>query len=200
MKIITSFIIISAVFYSTINLYSQNNIFLKDLKTCKQNVLATAKTNTLEKMDSCYLNLKLPNFSTKTIEGNIIDTKNFKNKVVVINIWSVQCGPCIAELPGLNQIVEMYKNDNILFVALTNERKDFIQKFLAKGHENKFQIIPNAKKIFYKKMDSFGFPRTIVVDKNGIIRKAFSGGVNSKKSSDIIKEKLIPIIDKLLSE
>jgi len=130
----------------------------------------------------------------------VIATKSFKNKVVVINIWSTQCGPCIAELPGLNDIVEKYQDKDILFVALTNERKEMINNFLASGHTYKFQIIPYAKSIYYNQLDSFGFPRTIVVDKKGIIRFAFSGGVNSKKAPELVKEKLIPTIDKLLSE
>lgn len=153
----------------------------------------------LKRMDDCYTGMKIPDFKTLTISGDTIDTKKLKGKILVINIWSLWCGPCVAELPGLNDIVDKYKDKNIEFIALTHEKKESIDKFLNKEHRFLFKIVPDAKNIYYNQLDSFGFPRTMIIDQKGIIRKVFSGGVNSKQAPDIIKQKLIPLIEKLIN-
>jgi len=179
--------------------FAQEDSFLSVLKDCKHSTNDSNLRHRLNKMDSCYLGLDLPEFKTKTIDGEMIDVKSLKGNIIVINIWSLWCGPCIAEIPGLNELVKKYTKDKVVFLALTNERIESIKKFLNNGNNFDFKIIPDAKNIFYRKLDSFGFPRTMVIDKDGIIRSCFSGGVNSKDAPKLIKEKLSPIIDKLLS-
>ncbi len=186
------------IFVSIINIEAQNSTFLKFVKECKHNIKESNITLNLRKQDSCYLGLKLPELSAKTIYNEKITPDYYKNKVIILNIWSVWCGPCIAELPGLNEITEMYQNKDVVFIALSNEKKESILKFINSGHPFSFKIIPDAKHIFYNQLDSFGFPRTIIADKNGIIRKVFSGGVNSKEAPKLIKDEIVPTLEKLL--
>ena len=185
--------------FSINNAYNQNYDFLDSLKKCKHKKFENTNTkDRLKRMDECYIGMKLPDFNGTSISGDTIDTRTMRGKIIVINIWALWCGPCIAELPGFNDIVEKYKDEDIEFIALTLENKASIEEFLDKGHKFSFKIIPSAKDIYYRRLGSFGFPRTMIIDRNGIIIKVFSGGVNSHQAVELVKQNTIPEIEKLL--
>lgn len=48
-------------------------------------------------------------------------------KVILLNVWSAQCAPCLAEMPVLARVFEKHKNDNsiaLLGLCLTGEDGD----------------------------------------------------------------------------
>jgi tetratricopeptide (TPR) repeat protein len=51
-----------------------------------------------------------PDFSAIDLQGKTIRLADLKGKIVVINIWGIGCGPCIAEMPRLNELVKKYSN------------------------------------------------------------------------------------------
>jgi len=56
-------------------------------------------------------------FSVKDMDGKSFELSELKGKVVVINFWFVNCKPCVDEMPGLNKIVEKFKNNqNVIFL------------------------------------------------------------------------------------
>ena len=172
---------------------------MEALKQCRNNSFNIKEANArFESMDNCYIGLKYPHFKSITYDNEIINSKDFEGKIVVIHFWATWCGPCTAEIPGLNDIVKKYNNENIIFLAFTPEKKEKIKDYLKKGTPFNFKIITDSKHIIRKKFNNLGFPRTLLCDENGIIKKCFSGGINSKKAPALIREKLISNIDILL--
>jgi len=109
---------------------------------------------------------KFEAFSAYDINGNLVDTKQLKGKVLVINFWFTTCPPCKAERPYLNQIVDDYNADsNVVFIAVALDQKEQLLPYL-KEHEFKYRIIPAGKKI----ADAYnipGYPTQVIVDKDG---------------------------------
>lgn len=61
----------------------------------------------------------LSNFKTVDIEGNTVDqTLWSEKKVTMLNIWGTFCGPCIREMPELNEINEEYQDKDFQIVGL----------------------------------------------------------------------------------
>lgn len=90
---------------------------------------------------------KLPNFSATTLEGKLISTENLKGKIVVIKVWATWCGPCIREIPELNEVVQENQTDtNVVFLAVTDDSSDKIQSFLKSTPFN-YQLITDANHI-----------------------------------------------------
>ncbi|MBK7561559.1 MAG: TlpA family protein disulfide reductase [Chitinophagaceae bacterium] len=111
---------------------------------------------------------KFDAFSAYDMNGNLVDTKQLKGKVLVINFWFTTCPPCKAERPYLNQIVDDYKTDpNVVFIAVALDQKEQLSPYL-KEHEFKYTVLPDGKKI----ADSYGipgYPTQLIVDKEGKI-------------------------------
>lgn len=74
------------------------------------------------------------NLNVSDINGNKLQSKELKGKILVINFWFINCPPCRQEIPELNQLVQDYKDaENVKFIGIALddrfEIKDFLQKF-----------------------------------------------------------------------
>src|SRR5438309_7361049 len=106
-----------------------------------------------------------PMFAALDLAGQRVDMAALRGKVIVLNLWFVNCPNCIEEITQLNQLVDQYAaNKNVVFLGLAASRKPELDAFLKK-HPFKYQIIPNAQMIILSK---FGTP-----DKNGEINVPF---------------------------
>jgi thiol-disulfide isomerase/thioredoxin len=85
-----------------------------------------------------------PNFAATDLNGKTVHLSDFKGKLVVLNIWGIGCGPCVAEMPELNNIVKQYHDKpDVIFLAITADKTENIKKFL-KIHSFAYNILNNA--------------------------------------------------------
>lgn len=109
---------------------------------------------------------KINNISAHDMDGNRIDTKELKGKVIVINFWFTTCPPCRAERPYLNKIVDDYKSDsNIVFLAIALDPKERLRNYL-KENEFKYNVIPEGRQIV-EDLKVTSYPTQLILDKEG---------------------------------
>ena len=128
-------------------------------------------------------------FTVSDIAGKSYSLENLKGKTVVINFWFVECKPCVMEMPELNQLVEKYKNKEVVFLGFAINDKAGIEKFLKTKTFN-YNIIPNSEAVIGQyKVQSF--PTHLVIDKNSVIAYRTSGlGPNTMADLDKMIETL----------
>ena len=123
---------------------------------------------------------KALDFIVKDLEGNTIKLSELRGKVVVLNFWFTRCGPCIQELPNLNNLTKEFEGKNVEFLAITFNKKDLVEQFL---EENSFdyKIAANANDV----ITMYGiesYPTSIVINKKGEIVLKESGYRTNIKS------------------
>jgi peroxiredoxin len=99
-------------------------------------------TKWIDKADSAKKSIEKWNEEPVTL--NSIDAaavkqlaKNDTKKLVLINVWATWCGPCVAEMPDLNDINRIYRRRGFELVTLSAEdaaRKDRVLDFLNQKH------------------------------------------------------------------
>lgn len=135
----------------------------------------------------CIIGSKLPTFEFTDLDNQQIKIENLRGKVNVINFWFTQCKLCIKEMPILNTLVENYNGEDINFLALNRDDIAKTKKFL-QVYKFNFRIIPNAEETINNKFNIiWGYPLTIVSDRQNKIIGAFRG-LNDKKSIDQISK------------
>jgi peroxiredoxin len=133
-----------------------------------------------------------PAFKGITLDGKTVDFADLRGKVVVLNLWFINCPNCIEEIKLLNQVVDDYKdNKDVVFIGLASNTKPDLEKFLKKN-PFKYQIIPNAGQFMLFKYGvagkngeyHLGYPTHVVVDKEGRIVLKIEGikGVEAVKN------------------
>jgi thiol-disulfide isomerase/thioredoxin len=115
----------------------------------------------------------------KDASGNIFHFKETKGKVVFVNFWATWCPPCIAEMPSINDLHDIYK-DKVEFVFVSNEEQQIINQFLNKK-EYSFKVY-NPVTLYPEAFDVSSIPRTFLIDKKGriIIDKTGAANWNSE--------------------
>lgn len=122
-----------------------------------------------------------PEFVTSSMDGSKIDSRALRGKVVVLNLWFINCPNCLAEIKMLNQLVDEYKsNPDVIFLAPAASPKNELVKFLAKN-PFKYQVLPDSSVIIISQFGSpdkdgnlsVPFPMHYVLDRDGkIVAKA----------------------------
>lgn len=150
-----------------------------------------AKRNAaIETFKTSLINTAIADFKFISVDKKVWESKKLKGKVVVINFWFTTCGPCIKEMPLLNDLVAANKEKPVVFIAPGPDEEAKITKFLKKNPFN-YHIVPNSLG-YITTMKIENFPTHLVVDKEGIIRQVFIG------YEDDIREKLQEAIDNQL--
>lgn len=132
------------------------------------------------------INKPAPDFELKDMKGNRWSLRELRNKIVVLNFWFTTCSPCIQEMPELNKLVQAYSNKNVVFLALTDNSKEQVKKFLLKRSFSYTPLLDSHD--VDEKYKVYSWPTSIVIDKSGYVKTI----VNSNPK---IREELESVIN-----
>lgn len=112
-----------------------------------------------------------PDFVCKTIEGKIIDTKELRGKVIMINFFATWCPPCKKELPVLQKnVAEKYAdNKDFVLVVLGREHNMDEMKKYAEETGLKLPFAPDVERKIYSLYADVTIPRNIIINREGKI-------------------------------
>jgi thiol-disulfide isomerase/thioredoxin len=68
-------------------------------------------------------------FKSVDINNKPVDLNSFKGKYILINFWASWCGPCIAELPTIHKLNNLYGKNKltIISVSIDKDKQAFIK-------------------------------------------------------------------------
>ena len=133
-----------------------------------------------------------PDFKVTSLDGERFELSRLSGKVVVLNIWAIGCGPCRIEIPGLNKLVDTFKDQEVVFLGLAPDSENRLRRFLS-NRPFHYIIVPRASNTI-RKLGAFGYPVHIIIDKRGRIAYKLFGGSKDRH------ENLLSLIEHLLSE
>lgn len=108
------------------------------------------------------------------IANPVPDSQLANFRFFLVDFWYTGCGPCIAEIPALNELSRTLKErDNITFLSINtdyiNGKKslEFVKNFAAK-HNISFPVVfDNIRTEFNKHLKVQGYPTKFILDHEG---------------------------------
>jgi peroxiredoxin len=119
-----------------------------------------------------------PDFSLKGLDGKDVKLEDFKGNVLVFDFWATWCPPCVAAMPGLNELAAEFKEQGVKVVAINaDEEKDLVAGFInSRKLNNLIVLLDPETKVGEQYMANELLPTTMVIGKDGTIRKVMTTG------------------------
>ena len=121
------------------------------------------------------------NFEYSDIDNNIWNNEKLKNKIFVINLWQSECGPCRREMPILSQWKDRFPE--VVFLSASRHNKEDILPIVTQ-HNFTWTHLQEATDLVAL-VRKEGFPLTVVVDKDGIVRFAKVGASEENQAEAV---------------
>ena len=123
---------------------------------------------------------KLPEYRLPDLDGTEIRLGDLLqgNKVTLLNVWGVSCGPCMTEMPELAALRREYRSQGLEIIGLTADLLDFYGKIDPKMLIEAKSVVTDLgvdypilamTKDVRDQMGIFATPTTWLVDSSGTV-------------------------------
>ncbi|MHC4442422.1 MAG: peroxiredoxin family protein [Planctomycetota bacterium] len=136
--------------------------FISDLNT-----LLTMKENQL-----FWVGRFPPALEGKDLNGETIDLKEYRGKVVLLDFWATWCGPCITQMPHLLQLYREYRSQGFEIIGISlDQNLDAMKNFIEKNQIPWRQLFDqqSLSGANARKYQVSGIPATFLIGRDGKI-------------------------------
>ena len=108
-------------------------------------------------------------WTAEDLNGNPVKLSTFQGKPLFINVWATWCGPCLRELPAVENLAanSKWKDRDLVFLAIsTDNQADALKRFL-KDKPIKGLTVLRATGPLPLALDSDGIPAIFLIDREG---------------------------------
>lgn len=129
----------------------------------------------------------LPGMIFTDVAGNRLLTASLKGKVIFLNFWAGWCPPCIAEMPGINELYKRFSTEEgVVFIMVDADSDLYAAERFLRGHDYSLPVYRAAE----VPANVFGgtLPTTLVIDKKGniVFRETGTANYNTPAFMDFL--------------
>ncbi len=111
-----------------------------------------------------------PDFTVTTVDGKTVGAADLRGRVVLLNFFATWCGPCVQELPELQQIWDQFHADD-RFRMLVVGREETVEtaRAFSEEHHFTFPVAADPDRSAFGSYATDGIPRTYLISRDGKI-------------------------------
>ena len=148
--------------------------YLRGGKKAEKSFTLEAKPDMDRLQKTQLLGKKAPGFDLPVLFGDKGALGAYKGQVVLLTFWATWCPACKASLGRLEEIARQNKG-KIHVVTLVSEKPKVLKSFFA-NKKPAFSVLHDKDGVISSKYYVAALPSFVVVDKEGVVRRAVIGG------------------------
>ena len=113
--------------------------------------------------------LEIADFNFESDGGAVKSLKDWRGKVVLLNLWATWCGPCRDEMPALDRLQAELGGEDFEVVAVNIDKggPDKAVAFLKEIGVAKLALYLDPSSKIFNAIRAVGMPTTLLIDRNG---------------------------------
>ena len=117
---------------------------------------------------------------------------DLRGRPVVLNFWATWCGPCVSEMPYLQEIHEEYSEEGLVLLAINaGESPSRVEQFL-QSNNLALPVLLDTSGVINQQYHIQWLPTTLFIDEDGIIQSRSIGAFRYKEQIENELGKIMP--------
>ena len=117
--------------------------------------------------------VRLPEFAFKDLSGRVVSSKEFAGKVLLVDVWATWCPPCKEEMPWFQELHERYRDEGLEVIGISIDPSPADAARFAKEIGVSYRLLHHPE--IMQEWGLLGLPTTLIVDREGNIRRKIVG-------------------------
>jgi cytochrome c biogenesis protein CcmG, thiol:disulfide interchange protein DsbE len=129
-----------------------------------------------------------PELALPDLQGRTVDLARLRGRVVAVNFWATWCGPCREELPALAAVWR--RQHDRCFELLGVAEESALEDVVRASASIPYPVLLDASADAVEPWRVPGYPKTVIVDAEGRIRRVFQGAIRAEQ----LEAAIVPLL------
>ena len=132
---------------------------------------------------------KAIDFEVELLNDGKVKLSDYYGKPIFLNFWATWCGPCVREMPHIQEVSEEYGDKVVILAINISDSSEDVKAFVDNAKYT-FNFGLNESGSLLTTYNSYSIPLSIFIDKDGIIKERRVGSMS--------KDTMVEIIEKII--
>ncbi len=119
----------------------------------------------------------LPNVTLSDFDGNTVRLADYVGRPLVLNFWASWCVPCLAEMPGFEQVYQRQRSA-VEFLGINLQDDPGAAAAVIRQTGISYPVARDTDGSAFVALRAFGMPTTIFVSAEGEVLSLHTGGLS----------------------
>lgn len=123
-----------------------------------------------------WIGKEAPEFSLPSMDGSTVKLTSFPQRVVLLDFWSITCGPCKLEMPMLEEVARENQSRGVELLGISFDPADKSKRWLERNNRT-MRTLTDAD---FAENDAYqvqGIPALVLIGRDGKVKEYWEGTV-----------------------
>lgn len=116
-----------------------------------------------------------PDFQLETLDGELVSLQDFRGKPVLLNFWAIWCGPCLEEMPLIQDRFSQHHPDLIVLAVEQGDSLGELREYV-EDEQFTFMVLAGTDAVA-KSYNIYAYPTSFFIDADGVVRSIVVGSM-----------------------